>query len=675
MTTADATTVTAPDRSASRRSRTTRLLLGATTQPGWIRPSILALLIAAAALYCWSLGASGTANSFYAAAVQAGSLDWKAWFFGSLDSSNFITVDKPPASLWVMGLSARIFGFSSWSLLLPQALMGVASVALVVATVRRSLVGLGARLAAGGGLLAGLVLAITPAAALMFRFDNPDALLTLLMTAAGYCVVRALPKGSRRWLALAGVALGFAFLTKMLQGLLVLPAFGLVYLLAADTTLWRRVRDLLVATVALVVSAGWWVLAVALWPADARPYIGGSTNNTVLDLVLGYNGLARIFGGSGSGSPGGGNGASGSSFGGATGLQRLFSSEMGLEVAWLLPAALVALVLGLVLTARRRRSDPQRAGLLLWGGWLVVTGLVFSFMSGTVHPYYTVALAPAIGGLVGMGGALLWASRDTWVGRVGLSLLVAGSGVTAFVLLSENTTWLPWLRSVLLVGAVLSAAGIVVAGFLRTAGGTRLVATAVLAGTVFGLGGSAAYAVATASVPHSGSIPTVGSVPTTSAMGGFGGGTRPAGASSGATPSSAAPSGTSPSGTSTGTGAQPGGMDGATSTAAVTTLLKSAGTTWAAAVNGSQSAATLELASGTAVMAIGGWSGDPTPTLAQFQALVKSGEVHYYVSSSQGGGGGGTSSSASAIATWVAAHYTAATVGGSTVYDLTKAAS
>ena len=274
------------------RPRALRRILGTAEQPIWIRPTLLALLVGTAVLYLWALGDSGDANSFYAAAVQAGSESWKAWFFGSLDSSNFITVDKPPASLWVMGLSARLFGYSSWSLLVPQALMGVASVALVYAAVRRSLATLPVRVAATGALLAGAVLALTPAAALMFRFDNPDALLVLLMAVAAYAVVRALPRASWKWLALAGVALGFAFLTKMLQGLLVLPAFGVVYLLAARTTVLRRFAHLAVSAVALVVAAGWWVLVVALWPADARPYIGGSTNNTVLDLVFGLFGGA-----------------------------------------------------------------------------------------------------------------------------------------------------------------------------------------------------------------------------------------------------------------------------------------------------------------------------------------------------------------------------------------------
>ena len=416
------------------RGRFARLGRGHPGDPAWARPALLLLLAATGLLYLWNLSASGYANSFYAAAVQAGSTSWKAWFFGSLDPANFITVDKPPAALWVMGLSARLFGFSSWSLLVPQALEGVAAVALLSATVRRWS-------GPAAGLLAGAILALTPAAVLMFRFNHPDALLTLLLVAAAYGVTRALEHGSTGWFTLAGTAIGFAFLTKMLQGFLVLPAFALVYLVAAPTSLWRRITQLLAAGLAVVVSAGWWVTAVALWPASSRPYIGGSTNNSVLDLMFGYNGFGRLLGGSSFGAGGGGgasSAAAGSSFGGATGLTRLFGSEMGNEISWLLPAALVALVAGLWLTRRTPRTDRTRAAVLLWGGWLVGTGLVFSYMQGIVHPYYTVVLAPAIAALVAVGGRELWQHRNTTTGRVGLAATTFSAGGWSYVLLPET---------------------------------------------------------------------------------------------------------------------------------------------------------------------------------------------------------------------------------------------
>jgi 4-amino-4-deoxy-L-arabinose transferase-like glycosyltransferase len=260
---------------------------------------------------------SGTSNSFHAAAVQAGTKSWKAFFFGSLDSSSFITVDKPSASIWVMTLSGRIFGFDSLSMLVPQVLEGVAAVALLCAAVKRWF-------GPSAGLMAGLMLAVTPVAALMFRFNNPDALLVCLLVAAAYCLVRALEGASTRWMIAVGTMIGFAFLAKMMQAFLVLPAFGLVYLVAAPTGLRRRFLQLLAGGLAIAVSAGWWVAIVALWPVGSRPMIDGSPTNNIFNLITGYNGLGRIFG-----ATGGAGGGGGSNFSGATGPLRLFNELMG----------------------------------------------------------------------------------------------------------------------------------------------------------------------------------------------------------------------------------------------------------------------------------------------------------------------------------------------------------
>ncbi|WP_432544003.1 ArnT family glycosyltransferase [Kineococcus sp. SYSU DK002] len=642
---------------------------GGRVRPRRVRWATLALLVATGVLYVVDLSASGYANSFYAAAVQAGSQSWKAWFFGSLDAQSFITVDKPPASLWVGGLAARVFGFSSWTLLVPQALEGVGAVWLLTAAVRRWH-------GPVAGLVAGAALALTPAAALIFRFDNPDALLVLLMTAAAYCTVRATEAASWRWLAWAGVALGFAFLTKMLQGFLVLPGLALVYLWAAPTGLGKRVLHLLGAAAAVVVSAGWWVLAVTSWPGE-KPYIGGSTDGTVMDLVLGYNGLGRILGSDGGGGGGMSGGTPGSSFGGTATWQRLFSSEMGNEISWLLPAALLALVLGLVARGRAPRTDRARASLVLWGGWLLVSGAVFAYMEGTVHPYYTVALAPAVAALAAGGGQVLWAQRHRALARLGLAVVMASAGTWAFVLLHRNGTWV-WAGWVVMLLSVALATGFVVTPVrLR-----RLAIVLVLSGTVVGLGGTASYAVATAATPHTGSIPTVGPAGAT-AGGGTGGGFGGARGTAGGTTDGTRQDGTTQDGTRPGlpgatgdpaaTGQAPtggaGGPGGGESAGTeLTELLQEAGTRWSAAVSGSQSAAQHELATGTAVMAMGGWSGDPTPTLEQFQQYVADGEVHYLI----GGGGRGGESGVSAIQEWVAANFTELTVGGTTVYDLTR---
>ena len=383
-----------PEGSARRLRRLSprSLLRGRQNDPAWVRPALIIVLAVTGALYLWDLGASGWANSFYSAAVQAGTKSWKAFFFGSFDSSNFITVDKPPASLWVMEVSARIFGLSSWSILVPQALEGVLAVGTVYATVRRWST-------AGAGLTAAAVMAITPVAALMFRYNNPDALLVLLLCLAAYATTIAIDKGSTRWLVGAFALVGLGFITKMMQAYLVVPAMAVAFLVAAPGSWWHRARQLAAGGVALVVSSFWWVVAVMAVPGADRPYVGGSQDNSLWNLIFGYNGLGRLTGNE-SGSVGGGAAGTSGRWG-ITGLTRLFGSEMGTQISWLLPAALLMLVVVMIVTFRRARTDRTRAVLLLWGGWLLVTGVVFSLGQGIIHPYYNVALAPAIGAVVG----------------------------------------------------------------------------------------------------------------------------------------------------------------------------------------------------------------------------------------------------------------------------------
>jgi 4-amino-4-deoxy-L-arabinose transferase-like glycosyltransferase len=577
------------------------------------RPLVGLLLACTAVLYLWNLTATGWANSYYAAATQAATRSWKAWLFGSLDAGNAITVDKPPASLWLSGLFGRVFGFNSWSVLVPQALCGVAAVGLLYLAVRRVS-------GPAAGLLAGAVLALTPVAALMFRYNHPDALLVLLLVAAGYAVTRALERARWQWLALAGALVGLGFLTKMMQAFLVLPAFALGYLVAAPTSLGRRVAHVLGAGVAVVVSAGWYVALVTLWPAGSRPYVAGSTNDSLLELALGYNGLGRIFGGEGN--MGGGGTGTNTGFGGESGLGRMFGLAFGTEVSWLLPAALIALGVGLWFTRRAPRTDRTRAALLLWGGWLLVTGLVFSLMTGIVHPYYAVALAPAIGALAGIGGVALWRGRANRPAAVAMAAMVAVTAVWSVILLQRTDSWLPWLRWTILV------AGVVVATVLAL--GTRLGRGVAALAVVVALAGTGAYSVATAAQTHAGSIPVSGPVASGQGMGG-------------------------------------GMQQGGTSSSALADLLSDATTEWAAATTGGTTAADLELASGRSVIAIGGWNGgDPSPTLAEFKSYVEEGRISYYVTGGGMGGPGGNSE----IAQWVAANYDSRPVGGQTVYDL-----
>jgi len=616
-------------------------------RPRWARPAFWTLLGVTAVLYLWGLGSLGWANDYYAAAVQAGTQSWKALLFGSLDSGNAITVDKPPAALWVMALAGRLFGFNTWSMLVPQALMGVGSVALLVAAVRRTS-------GYGAGLLAGAALALTPVAALMFRFNNPDALLVLLLTAAAYFMIRALDGASTRWIALAGAMVGLAFLTKLLQALLVTPAFALVVLVAIPGTVWQRLRDLLVGLAALVLSGGWYLALVSLRPSNSRPYIGGSTDNSLLQLTLGYNGMGRVFGGDGNthGHPGNGpgfdpgSGPGGHGFGGFGGqpsVTRLFSESMGAEIAWLLPAALIGLSALLWLSRNSPRTDRTRAALLLWGCWLVVSALVFSFMKGIMHPYYTVALAPAIAALVGITSRELWQRRQFRPIRVVLGLMLVATGAIAFVILGRTPEWLPWLRWVLLTGTAVTAAVLVVGYRLN-----RWATTLAVASLLFGLGGTAAYTVATVATTHNGPLPTSG--PHLGVTRGFG----PGG------PGSLGPE-----------------VD-VSKSQRIATMLTNTDNRWAAATVGSRTAASLELSLSKPVMAIGGFSGgDNSPTLEQFQTYVAQGQVRYFIAVPEKRPGGFTgperdSGSANQITQWVQQHFAPTAIDGATVYDLSS---
>jgi 4-amino-4-deoxy-L-arabinose transferase-like glycosyltransferase len=661
-------------------------------RPDWVaRGSMIALLAATAVLYLWGLSASGYANSFYSAAAQAGSENWTAWFFGSLDGGNSITVDKPPAAIWLMALSVRLFGLSSWSILAPEALLGVASVGVLYAAVRRSLLGwrggpgqthpLTERGAHWAALAGAAVFALTPAATLMFRFNNPDALLVFTMVLASYFTVRATEHASRGWLALAGVAIGFGFLTKMLQAFLVLPALVVAYAIAAPATWRKKIVDLLVAFAAMLVSAGWYVAVVELTPASLRPYIGGSQNNSLLELIISYNGLGRITGNEvGSVGGGGGGGMSGS-----TGILRMFEGVSGGMVSWLIPAALALGVGGLWLallhrsrtaapTAGPRAQTPSQSlagGLVVWLGWLVVTAGVFSFMAGIYHDYYTVALAPAIGGAVALGGAALWANRGRLTTRLLLAATSAGTGLWAFVLLQQAGSWytvLGWT-----VFAVGVGGGIAMVWIDRF---PRMLATVTLTAAIAaGLAGPYAYSVNTAATAHTGSIVTAG--PVTSfgrgGGGGRGGGAQPpTGAGAPTRGGTVTTTGGGPTMGADGTGSL---LNGANTSTELVNLLSqdAAGYTWVAAAVGSQNAASYQLATGDAVMAIGGFNGsDPSPTLEEFKADVAAGRIHYFLGGTLGGRQNGGSSSATEIATWVSQTYTATTVGGTTVYDLTR---
>jgi 4-amino-4-deoxy-L-arabinose transferase-like glycosyltransferase len=606
-------------------------------RPAWSVPARAGIFVGTLVLYAWNLSGVGMSNTFYAAAVKSGTVSWKAFLFGSLDPGSFITVDKPPAALWVQELSGRVFGFSSWSMLLPEALAGVACVMILYRLVRRWV-------GEGAAVLAALALAVTPIATEMFRDNNPDAFLTFLLVAAAWALWSALETAKTSRLVLCASLVGFAFLTKTLEAFIVLPAFGLVYLVCAKPALPRRLAQLGWSALALVISSGWWVVMVELWPAASRPYIGGSTDNSELNLIFGYNGFSRVFGSGGGPTPVGG---SGGSFGGNPGVLRMFNNLVGGQVGWLLPFALVGLVGGLWLTRKQPRDSLRRAGYVLWGGWTLMFAVVFSDAKGIFHPYYTVVLAPGVAALCAAGAPALWRlGRSTrwwcWV----LPAAVIGSAVWAAILLGRTPGYDGWLKPTVVAVGVVAGVGLllamigVVRGRLMATGASILATASVLAGPL-------AYSITTVNNASGGTFASAG--PATgggiggAGGGGFGGraglpggaGAGTAGAASAAARLRAAAGALSLRGgfgTGGGSNADP---------ALVSYLEKHQGSAkYLVAVTGSQTAAPLILATGKPVIAMGGFNGsDPTPTLSQFKQLVATGKVHYVLVGSGVGAG------------------------------------
>jgi 4-amino-4-deoxy-L-arabinose transferase-like glycosyltransferase len=599
------------------------------------RVALSMLLLITAVLYLWNISINGMGNQFYAGAAWSGSMNWEALLFGSLDPRNFITVDKPPVSQWLMGLSGQVFGFSSASMLIPQAVMGVAAVALLYAAVRRIS-------GPTAGLLAGVALALTPVAALMFRFNNPDAVMVLLMVASAYCTIRALRDASARWIALAGVALGFAFLAKMLEGLMVMPAIGLVYLVAAPTSLSKRLRHLLGALAAFIMSAGWFIVLTLLWPASSRPYIAGSTDNNFMNLVLGYNGLARVFGHQNFDFEPPTSGPAAEMFrpGGpwqvTPGLTRLLSGEFAFQISWLLPAALLAVVFVLFARGRAPRTDLVRAGVIVFGGWLVLNGVVLSFMKGmhgTIPPYYCMSVAPAVAAMFAIGVVETWRYRESRISRIGLATLVLVTGLWGCWLLHRNAEWLPPLRWVILAVTVVATVMLLTSLFTDTR--RHWGKASLMLALIAGLAGPTAYAVATIGQSHGTGGAWVG-------------------------PASSNPRN------------HGGGWGNDVDNPELEGMLRATHTEWSAAIKRSSPAAGLELSTRTPVMAIGGFMGiDPTPTLGQFQDYVSHHQIGYFiVPDPKDDHFPVGKDSHTDIANWVAQNFPSTKVGSDTVYDL-----
>ena len=474
-------------------------------------PELLGLLAATGVLNLWNLSINGFANTYYAAAVKSMSTSWHDFLFASMDKTGLMTVDKPPLALWVQALSARIFGFSSWSILVPQALMGIAAAGLMYDMVRR-------RFGRFAGFVAGLTLATTPIIVAVSRHNNPDELLILCTVAAFWFALRALDTGRTKWLVWCGVFIGLGFETKMLAALMVLPAIALAYFWVAPQGRARAVRQLLAGGGVMAAVSLAWPLLVTLTPAADRPWISGTADNSIWSLIFGYNGLGRVAGQAGGPSAlgGGGGGGAGGVFGGSTGPFRLLQSGLGDQAGWLLGFALVAAV-ALVVVSRLRRTDARTGYVILFAGSLLTAGLVFSFASGIFHPYYVSYLAPMIAALVGAGAGMMLGSGRT--ARTVAPALIAGGAITELVVLGELGGQLTWAVPVVVAVGAASAA------LLATALPARARRVAVGVAIAALLAAPATWAAETLGHATSGTFPAGG--PASAAM--FGGGGGPGG--------------------------------------------------------------------------------------------------------------------------------------------------
>jgi 4-amino-4-deoxy-L-arabinose transferase-like glycosyltransferase len=593
------------------------------------RPELGLLVVLAGVLNLWALGQNGWSNSYYSAAVRSMASSWHAFLYGSFDAAGVMTVDKPPLALWVQALSVKVFGFHPLAMLVPEALMGVATVVLVYDLVRRPF----GRVA---GYVAGLVLALTPIAVAISRHNNPDALLILCCVAALWFFVRGLEDGRTRWLVLAGVAVGLGFEAKMAVALLVVPGMVVAWLLVAPRGRWAAVRQLLAGGLAMVVVGGAWPLLMALTPASDRPWISGTSDNSIWSLIWGYNGLGRLDGQAGG--PGGmaGGGPGGGVFGGPTGWLRLLDSSMGGQAGWLIGFALVGGIAVLV-ASRLRRADVRTGWILAVGGAALTSAVAFSTAKGIFHPYYVSFLAPFVAALVGGGFGQL--AR----GEIGMRWLapqaIAGGVVSELIVLHNNPGSFDWLPPVLVVAGVATAA-------VATAGAARIRRVALATALAVLLMAPATWAAQTLGHATNGTFPAGGP-----ASAGFGGGGPGAGRFGGPPtngsqtgPQGFGPGGTTPGGTFGGGGM--GGPFGGNSnlTEAVTYVSSHGGGT--IAVSSQTSASSPIISSGADVAALGGFSGRESEVSVQwFAEAVRDGRIRWVLTGGFGGNDGRVGSS------------------------------
>ncbi len=611
----------------------------------WHRLSLMGITLISIVLNFYRLGANGY-SSYYPAAIRSMLDSWHNFFFVAYDPGGFVSIDKPPVGFWLDAASAKLFGFNSVSILLPSALAGVLSVVLLYYLVRR-------HFGVVAGLLAALALALSPISILTNRNITIDSTLTLLMLAGAWAVMRAAETGRLRWLLLTAVIVGVGFNVKSLEAYLVVPAYGLLYLLAAPRSIWKRIAHLAVAGALLLVISLSWMVAVDLTPASQRPYVGSTQNNSEISLALGYNGIQRLLGGgnspasgntSGTGTrpsfgngrppttggtragqqpPSGGPGGGGGIFDiGTAGPLRLFIQPLAGQIAWFLPLAL----LGMLALAWQRRprfkDDRQQQSLVLWGTWLLTMGIFFSVAS-FFHQYYMTVFSPAIAALFGIGLVTMWHDyrRGGWRGWL-LPIALIVTVAEQVYILSQYPTWGQWLIPPLVILGVIAVGALIIARIAPRlnlkAPGLRFLVPALTAGVFVLMLAPTAWAVIPILTSTQADTLVAGPTQTNS----FGGSGQTANANSDAT--------------------------------LIRYLEAHQGTTkFLVAVSSTNDADTLILATNKPVMALGGFTGsDPILTTSKLAALVKSGQVKYFLLSSFSFGGG----SQSALTTWITQH-------------------
>ncbi len=621
--------------------------------PIWRRLALAVVMLISIFMNFYQLGQNGFGNLYYASAIRSMLDSWHNFFFVSFDPGGFVSIDKPPLGFWLQTASAKIFGFTPFSIFLPQALAGVLSVLLLYYLVRR-------HFGVVAGLLAALALAISPISVLTNRNNTIDSTLVLVMLLGAWAVLRAAESGKLRWLLLCAVFVGVGFNIKMLEAYLVVPAYGLLYLLAAPRSIWARIGHLALAALLMLTISLSWAVAVDLTPAASRPYVGSSQNNSEISLALGYNGIQRLlgqfgFGGSNAGSstsgnttrqlPGAGSstgtftrdfpqtdtgssgqppqnvgsasggGSSGMFNTGNPGLLRLFNEPLGGQIVWLLPMALLGM-LALAWQGRPRfREDRKQQSLILWGTWLLTMAVFFSIAT-FFHQYYLSTFAPAICALFGIGVVVMWQDyrRSGWRGWL-LPLALLLTALEQIHIIMSDPSWGMWLIPLIAIPCAIVAAILFAARLMpRIRLHTRVLASVLGVALLALLLTSAVWSTIPVLADETASLPVAGA-----------------------------------SGQST-FGAR--GMS-SIDTALISYLQAHKGNAkYLVAVASSNEADSIILETNQPVMALGGFSGsDPILTTSQLAALVKSGTVRYFLLNGSGGG-----SSQSALITWITQH-------------------